>query len=164
MKLGQAWTPADDAQLLTLLDSKMDRALIAWNLKRTVSAISKRRAILNKRRLAELGLKAKKWGAAMFDPAPNLPDDTLIEIVRFSPLIRKSLNTAGLKTIGEIRAMSDDKLRIMRGVGTGSFAYLRKTIGTGLKAKGKWRILCFTRAFGFASAPQLRQVCWWARS
>ena len=55
----QAWTPADDAQLLTLLDSKMDRALIAWNLKRTVSAISKRRAILNKRRLAELGLKAK---------------------------------------------------------------------------------------------------------
>jgi hypothetical protein len=37
----------------------MDRALIAWNLKRTVSAISKRRAILNKRRLAELELKAK---------------------------------------------------------------------------------------------------------
>ena len=39
MKLGQAWTPADDARLLTLLDSKMDRALIAWNLKRTVSAM-----------------------------------------------------------------------------------------------------------------------------
>jgi hypothetical protein len=54
------WMPADDAQLLMLLDSKMDRALIAWNLKRTASAISKRRAILNKRRLAELGLKAKK--------------------------------------------------------------------------------------------------------
>jgi hypothetical protein len=65
MKLGprtasRPWTPVDEAQLLTLLDSKMDRALIAWNLKRTVSAISKRRAILNKRRLAELGLKAKK--------------------------------------------------------------------------------------------------------
>jgi hypothetical protein len=56
----QTWTPADDAQLLTLLDSKMDRALIAWNLKRSASAISKRRAILNKRRLAELGLKVKK--------------------------------------------------------------------------------------------------------
>jgi hypothetical protein len=38
----------------------MDRALIAWNLKRSASAISKRRAILNKRRLAELRLKAKK--------------------------------------------------------------------------------------------------------
>ena len=73
----------------------------------------------------------------MLDPTPNLPDDTLIEIVRFSPIIRKSLNTAGLKTIGEIRAMPDDKLRTMRGIGTGSLAYLRKTIGTGLKAKGK---------------------------
>src|SRR5450631_3176450 len=56
---GRPWTPPDDAQLLALLDLKMDRALIAWNLKRTVSAISKRRAIW-KRRLAELGLKAKK--------------------------------------------------------------------------------------------------------
>jgi hypothetical protein len=73
----------------------------------------------------------------MFDPAPNLPDDTLIEIVRFSPLIRKSLYAAGLKTIGEIRAMSDDKLRRMRGVGTGSFAYLRKTIGTGAEGEGE---------------------------
>jgi DNA-directed RNA polymerase alpha subunit len=73
----------------------------------------------------------------MFDPAPNLPDDTLIEMVRFSPLIRKSLNGAGLKTIGEIRAMPDNKLQRMRGVGNGSLAHLRKTIGGGLKAKGK---------------------------
>ena len=73
----------------------------------------------------------------MFDPAPNLPDDTLIEMVRFSPLIRKSLNAAGLKTIGEVRAMPDDKLRRLRGVGTGSLANLRKTIGAELKANGK---------------------------
>ena len=75
----------------------------------------------------------------MFDPDPNLPDDTLIEMVHFSPLIRKALNAAGLKTIGEIRAISDDKLRRMRGVGTGSLAYLRKTIGTkpDWKPKGK---------------------------
>ena len=33
VKLGQAWTPADDAQLLALLDSKMDRALIARKIK-----------------------------------------------------------------------------------------------------------------------------------
>jgi DNA-directed RNA polymerase alpha subunit len=71
----------------------------------------------------------------MFDPAPNLPDDTLIEMVRFSPLIRKTLNAAGLKTIGEIRAMSDEKLRSMRGIGTGSLAYLRKTIGTNTKSR-----------------------------
>jgi hypothetical protein len=73
----------------------------------------------------------------MFDPDPNLPDDTLIEIVRFSPLIRKSLNSAGLKTIGEIRAISDDKLRRMRGIGTGSLAYLRKTIGIKPDRKAK---------------------------
>jgi len=73
----------------------------------------------------------------MFDPDPDLPDDTLIEMVRFSPLIRKSLNAAGLKTIGEIRAMTDDKLRRMRGIGTGSLAHLRETIGGELKAKEK---------------------------
>jgi hypothetical protein len=56
---GQRWTPAEDAQLLTLLDSKMDRPSIARKLKRTVSAIAKRRSILNQRGLVESGLKAK---------------------------------------------------------------------------------------------------------
>ena len=57
---GRPWTPADDAQLLVLLDLKMDRALIAQKLKRTVAAIGTRRGVLNKRRLVKLGLKAKK--------------------------------------------------------------------------------------------------------
>ena len=48
---GQPWSPAEDAQLLALLDSKMDRPSIARKLKRTVSAIVKRRFILKKRRL-----------------------------------------------------------------------------------------------------------------
>ena len=52
-------TPAEDAQLLALLESKMDRPSIARKLKRTVSAIAKRRDILNKRGLVEPGLKAK---------------------------------------------------------------------------------------------------------
>jgi hypothetical protein len=52
---GQRWTPAEDAQLLALLDSKMGRALIARKLKRTVSAIAKRRSILSERRLVEIG-------------------------------------------------------------------------------------------------------------
>jgi hypothetical protein len=43
---GRPWTPAEDAQLLALLDSKMDRALIARKLKRTVSAISTRKNTL----------------------------------------------------------------------------------------------------------------------
>jgi hypothetical protein len=50
---GRPWTPAEDAQLLVLFDSKMDRALIARKLKRNVPAMRKRRAILNKRRLVE---------------------------------------------------------------------------------------------------------------
>jgi hypothetical protein len=70
----------------------------------------------------------------MFDPAPNLPDDTFIEMVRFSPSIRKSLKAAGFKTIREIRAMSDHRLWMMRGVGAGSFC-LRATIG--LKSIGR---------------------------
>jgi len=55
----QPWTPAEDAQLLALLDSKMNSTSIAPKLKRTVSAIAKRRSILKKRSLVELGLKAK---------------------------------------------------------------------------------------------------------
>jgi hypothetical protein len=57
---GRPWTPAEDAQLLALLDSKMDRPSIARKLKRTESALAKRRGILNKRGLVELGLKVKK--------------------------------------------------------------------------------------------------------
>jgi hypothetical protein len=65
MRLGprpasQAWTAArDDAQLLTLLSTrKWDRAFDRLEFE-TDRLGRKRRAILNKRRLAELGLKAK---------------------------------------------------------------------------------------------------------
>ena len=57
---GRPWTPAEDAQLLALLESKMDRPSIARKLKRTVSAIAKRRDILNKRGMVEIGVKVKK--------------------------------------------------------------------------------------------------------
>jgi hypothetical protein len=33
------WTPAEDEQLLSLLDSRMDKNLIARTLKRTVHAV-----------------------------------------------------------------------------------------------------------------------------
>jgi hypothetical protein len=57
---GRPWTPADDAQLLALLESKMDRALIARKLQRSVQAITSRKSHLNQGRLVELGPKAKK--------------------------------------------------------------------------------------------------------
>jgi hypothetical protein len=40
--IGRPWTPAEDAELLALLESKMDRPLIARKLKRTVTAINTR--------------------------------------------------------------------------------------------------------------------------
>ena len=64
----------------------------------------------------------------MFDPVPNLPDDTLIEMVRFPAMIRNALTAGGLKTIGEIRASPDGELGRIRGQQE-SFPYLRKTLG-----------------------------------
>ncbi len=60
MRLGprpasRPWTPADDAQLLTLLDSENGQSFDRPEIETDRVAISKRRAILNKRRLAELG-------------------------------------------------------------------------------------------------------------
>jgi hypothetical protein len=43
---GRPWTPADDAQLLALLESEIDRPSIARKLKRTVMAVSARLKIL----------------------------------------------------------------------------------------------------------------------
>ena len=57
---GPPWTPAEDEQLLALLDSRMDKDLIARRLKRTVQAVGTRKYVLNKCRLVELRLKAKK--------------------------------------------------------------------------------------------------------
>ena len=63
----------------------------------------------------------------MFDAVPNLPDETLIETVRFGTILRNALMSAGLKTIGEIRAKADDDLgRIPR---IGRERYLRRTLG-----------------------------------
>jgi hypothetical protein len=47
--------PREDAQLLALLESKMDRDLIARKLKRTVTAISKRLSVLR-----ATGVKVRK--------------------------------------------------------------------------------------------------------
>jgi hypothetical protein len=43
---GRLWTPEEDAKLLLLLNSKIDRPSIARKLKRTVSAIHARVTIL----------------------------------------------------------------------------------------------------------------------
>ena len=84
----------------------------------------------------------------MFDPTPELPDDTLISDVEFPSRIRNVLVAAGLKTVGEVRETSDETLLSFQDFGRGSVAHLRETlgrpstegvrpVGLGLKAKGK---------------------------
>jgi DNA-directed RNA polymerase alpha subunit len=63
------------------------------------------------------------------DPAPELPDDTLINRVRLPTRIRTALNDAGVKTIGEIREATDDTLLGFQNLGNVSLAYLRRTLG-----------------------------------
>jgi DNA-directed RNA polymerase alpha subunit len=65
----------------------------------------------------------------MFDPVPKLSDETLIETVRFPTILRNALMSAGLKTIGEIRAKPDDDLGRITRIGKESLAYLRRTLG-----------------------------------
>ena len=65
----------------------------------------------------------------MLYPAPELPDDTPIENVRFSTRVRNGLATAGMKTVGEIREASDAMLLSLQDLGKGSVAHLRETLG-----------------------------------
>lgn len=65
----------------------------------------------------------------MFDPSPELPDDTPTRQVRFPTRIENVLIVQGLKTIGQIRKTSDEVLLSYQDFGEGSVAYLRQTLG-----------------------------------
>ena len=80
----------------------------------------------------------------MLNPAPELPDDTPLDKIRFSTRIRNAVTEAGWKTVGEIREASDATL--LRDLGEGSVVHLRETLGlpskdgvtpAGPKAKGR---------------------------
>ena len=83
----------------------------------------------NLERLREERLAREAAAGPMLYPAPELPDDTPIENVRFSTRIRNALITAGLKTVGEIREASDAMLLSLQDFGRGSAAHLRETLG-----------------------------------
>jgi DNA-directed RNA polymerase alpha subunit len=69
----------------------------------------------------------------MLDLGPNLPDDTLVEMVRLPTRIRNAVKFAGLKTVGEIRETTDESFASIPNLGPGSVKWLRAQ----LKAKGK---------------------------
>lgn len=82
----------------------------------------------------------------MLYPAPELPDDTSIDNVRFSTRIRNAVTAAGLKTVGEIREASDATVLGLQDLGKGSVTHLRETLGlqskdgvraVGPKSKGR---------------------------
>ena len=62
-------------------------------------------------------------------PTPELPDDTPIDHVRFATRIRNALNAAGIKTVGEVRELSDRALLDLPDFGKTSLAHLRETLG-----------------------------------
>jgi len=65
----------------------------------------------------------------MLDPRPELPDDTLISDVEFPARIRNVLAAADLKTVGEVREISDDTLLSFQDCAESSVALLRETLG-----------------------------------
>ena len=67
--------------------------------------------------------------AELFYPTPELSDDTPIEDLRLSTRIRNVLNSAGIKTVCQVREMPDQTLLSFQNLGKGSVAYLRKTLG-----------------------------------
>ena len=83
----------------------------------------------NRDRLQEERPPREEAAGRMLYPAPELPDDTLIEQVRFSTRIRNALNAAGMKTIGEVRETSDDNLLSLQDLGSSSISYLREALG-----------------------------------
>jgi DNA-directed RNA polymerase alpha subunit len=65
----------------------------------------------------------------MLDPTAELPDETPISDVEFPARIRNVLAAAGLKTVGEVREISDEKLLSLQDLGKTSVAHLRETLG-----------------------------------
>jgi DNA-directed RNA polymerase alpha subunit len=100
----------------------------------------------NRERLRAERIAREASAGPILYPAPELPDDTLINKVRFSTRIRNAVTEAGWKTVGEIREASDATLLGLPDLGKGSVAHIRETLGLpskdglrpdGRKAKGK---------------------------
>ena len=83
----------------------------------------------NRERLRAERLSREAAAGPMLRPAPELPDDTPIDNVRFSTRIRNALTATGWKTVSEIREASDATLLALPDLGKGSVAHLRETLG-----------------------------------
>jgi DNA-directed RNA polymerase alpha subunit len=68
-------------------------------------------------------------GPTMLQPTPELPDDTPLDNVELPTRIRNVLAAAGLRTVGEVREISDETLLSFQDLGKTSVAHLRETLG-----------------------------------
>jgi DNA-directed RNA polymerase alpha subunit len=95
----------------------------------------------NRERLRDDRLRREAAAGPMLYPAPELPDDTPVENVRFATRIRNALNAAGMKTIGDVREVSEAALLSLPDFGSGSLSYLREALGLpstdGVRPKSK---------------------------
>src|ERR1700732_745721 len=64
----------------------------------------------NRERLREERMGREAGAGPVVAPPPELPDDIPIERVLFSIRILNALRAAGLKTVGEVREISDETL------------------------------------------------------
>jgi DNA-directed RNA polymerase alpha subunit len=83
----------------------------------------------NRERLRAERLVREAVKGQMMAPTPELPDDTPIERVLFSTRIKNALIAADLKTVGEVREVSDETLISLPDFGKGSLSDLRKSLG-----------------------------------
>ena len=83
----------------------------------------------NRERLRKERLVREAVEGPMVAPTPELPDDTPIERVLLSSRIQNVLREAGLKTVGEVREISDDTLISLPDFGKGSLSDLREKLG-----------------------------------
>jgi DNA-directed RNA polymerase alpha subunit len=83
----------------------------------------------NRERLREERMVREAAEGPMVAPTPELPDDTPIERVLFSSRIQNALRAGDLKTVGEVREMSDETLISLPDFGKGSLAALRGKLG-----------------------------------
>jgi DNA-directed RNA polymerase alpha subunit len=142
---GNNWTPEDDRRLLDLIAAGKSWVLISANLKRSEKSVRVRANYLRRqaktlstdqrRTQEQIELryarpdKIELSSGHLLDPFPELPDDTRIDRVRFPTRIYNLLVAADVKTIGEIRMMSDAELQTFQDCGAGTISYLRKTLG-----------------------------------
>ena len=97
----------------------------------------------NRERLREERVAREAAEGPMVAPTPELPDDIPIERVQFSTRIQNALRAADLRTVGEVREISDETLISLPDFGRGSLSNLRMKLGLpstdGVKPTGKTR-------------------------